>query len=100
MKNSDISLSSLIKSFGSLGKTFSKYAFLFFLLFLAAVYGFVLYRINVYVNVEPSDSVAAQARSSTPHIDQSVVTQLQNLNDNSVSVKTLFEDARSNPFQE
>lgn len=100
MKNNDINLSSLTKSFGALGQKFGRYSFLFFLLFLAAIYGFVLYRINTLAAAEPSDSATSQAISKTPRIDEKVVVQLENLKDNSVSVQTLFDEARSNPFQE
>ena len=76
MKNSDISLSSLTKSFSALGQKLNKYAFLFFLLFLAAIYGFVLFRINSLAAAEPSDDATSQAISKTPHIDENVVVLL------------------------
>ncbi|MEO6513640.1 MAG: hypothetical protein ABIR37_03045 [Candidatus Saccharimonadales bacterium] len=100
MKNSELSLSSLTKSFSAFGQKLGRYTFLLFLIFLAAIYGFVLYRINTLAAAEPTDSATSQAISKTPHIDENVVIQLENLKDNSVSVQTLFEEARSNPFQE
>jgi hypothetical protein len=100
MKNNDISLTSLTKGFSAFGQKIGKYAFLLFLLFLAAIYGFVLYRINTLAAAEPTDEVTNQAVSKAPHIDEDVVIQLENLKDNSVSVQTLFDEARSNPFQE
>lgn len=100
MKNNDLNLSSLGKSLVEFGQKLGKYAFLFFLLFLAAIYGFVLYRINTLANAEPTEAATNQVISKTPHIDKTVVTQLENLKDNSVSVQTLFDDARDNPFHE
>lgn len=74
--------------------------FLFFLL-LAATYGFLLFRISVLNNAEPSASDTTQTQvAPVPHIDKSVVSQLQQLQDNSVSVQALFNQARVNPFQE
>src|SRR4051812_45969164 len=79
-----------------------RYAPILFCVFLALVYGFVVYRVQVLNSSEPSASdVATQSRTaSVPHIDPTVLSQLQKLQDNSVSVQTLFNESRSNPFQE
>lgn len=78
-----------------------RYAALIFFLLLACVYGFVLLRINALSDVPASTSTSSDVTvAPTPHIDQSVVKQLESLQDHSVSVKALFDNARSNPFQE
>ena len=100
MKNNDISLSGLGKSLSDFVNKVGKYSLLLFFIFIAAIYGFVLYRINTLANAEPTDAAITQAVNKTPRIDEHVVTQLKNLQDNSVSVKTLFDEARDNPFQE
>lgn len=82
-----------------LGKL-NRYAVVLFLLLVALVYGFLMMRIQSLQNVQPSNTPVRGTVVATPHIDQSVVDQLQQLQDNSVSVKSLFDQARSNPFQE
>lgn len=79
-----------------------QFAFVLFVLLLAAVYGFVLLRVQTLSNIQPSDSeVNTQVQASaTPHVNPTTVQQMQTLQDNSVSVRTLFNQARSNPFQE
>lgn len=79
-----------------------RYAPVLFCLFFLLIYGFVVYRVQVLNSSEPSAAdVATQSRTaSVPHIDPKVLVQLQQLQDNSVSVKTLFSNSRSNPFQE
>lgn len=79
-----------------------RYRVMIFVLFVVLVYGFVVYRINTLSGVEPSQTdISAQSDPiRTAHVDKSVITQLQSLQDNSVSVKALFDQARSNPFQE
>lgn len=99
MKNNDLHLASLGKGFVDFGRKLGSYAFVFFLLFLAVIYGFILYRVNTLSTAEPTGTAVTQA-NQTPHIDKQVVSQLQDLKDNSVSVQTLFDEARSNPFQE
>ncbi len=79
-----------------------RYSFLIFLAFVVLLYGFVVLRINSLTTAQPSsDAVASHVQAThSLHIDKSVVNQLQSLQDNSVSVKSLFNQARDNPFQE
>ncbi len=69
---------------------------------IGGVYGFVLFTISSLGNVQPSEtSVTNEVTAiSVPKIDKAVVKQLQDLRDNSVSVQTLFNQARDNPFTE
>lgn len=91
----------MLLKLSNLGKRLRPYSLLAFLLFIALLYGFVLLRINSLSSLQPSeDAVSSQVKAAKlPHIDQSVVTQLQSLQNNSVSVQALFNQARSNPFQ-
>jgi hypothetical protein len=61
----------------------------------------VLLKINSLSNVQPSSTVVtSQVKTvAIPQIDPTVVKQIQNLQDNSVSVQALFNQARTNPFQ-
>ncbi len=77
------------------------YGFIIFVVFVATLYAFVLLRVSSLSNTQPSASaVSSQVQAAQiPHIDQSLVNQLQSLQNNSVSVQALFNQARSNPFQ-
>ena len=79
-----------------------KYAVIGFLGLVIVLYGFIVFRINTLSNASPSTtSIDDQVKGAhVPHIDQNIVRQLQSLQDNSVSVKALFDQARANPFQE
>ena len=79
-----------------------RYSFIIFVAFVALLYGFLLFRVNSLSSEQPSQiAVDSQVKAAAiPHIDQKVVQQLQSLQDNSVNVKTLFNQARNNPFQE
>lgn len=78
-----------------------RYSLVLFIVLIALVYGFVLFRIKTLNDTQPSaDAIAAQVKAAqVPHIDEAAIKQLQSLQDNSVNVKTLFNEARSNPFQ-
>ncbi len=79
-----------------------RYSVLLTLLLVAATYGFLVWRIHVLANQEPSeDAVTEQVQTKKlPRIDQNAINKIQQLQDNSVDVKALFEQARNNPFQE
>ncbi|MEO6761374.1 MAG: hypothetical protein ABI220_03285 [Candidatus Saccharimonadales bacterium] len=81
---------------------FVRYRFILFIILLGIIYGFVISKIDTLVAVEPTQSAieAKVSTSTNPHIDSSVVDKITQLQDNSVNVKTLFEQARQNPFQE
>lgn len=101
MSNKKTSLAPIIDKLTATAAKFRRYSFLAFIIFVALLYGFILYRSNSLAGVQPSDSdVSSQVKAAqVPHIDQAVVSQLQSLQDNSVSVQTLFDQARSSPFQ-
>lgn len=72
-----------------------------FLLF-AAIYGYMVIKINALSNPTIDQSaVMTEVKSlPVPRIDSEAASQLLTLEDNSVSVKTLFEKSRTNPFSE
>jgi phosphatidylserine decarboxylase len=76
----------------------SAYKVFIFFLVVAALYGFIVFRVNTASNITASQADAQTA--AQPHIDQATVDKIQSLQDNSVSVQALFDQARQNPFQE
>lgn len=76
-----------------------RYRVMLFVVFVFGLYGYVVFQINQAAAAQPDAAQQTAAKSVTPHIDQTVVKQLQQLQDNSVSAKALFNEARTNPFQ-
>jgi len=78
-----------------------RYSLVLFIIFVGLVYGFLVLRINTLSNQKPTEeAINKQVKAAKiPRIDKSVVKQLESLEDNSVNVQTLFNQARSNPFQ-
>jgi hypothetical protein len=91
----------LLEKLSIILKKSRRYSLLIFLVFVGLIYGFVLFRIHSLSTAQPSETaVSSQVKAARiPRIDQSVVRQLQTLQDNSVSVQALVNQARSNPFQ-
>lgn len=79
-----------------------QYKVFIFILVLLSLYGFLVFRINVLNSKTPTDEeVSAQLeRTTKPRLDQSVKDKIQQLQDNSVEVRSLFNEARNNPFHE
>ena len=79
-----------------------RYRVLIFILLIGSVYAYMLVTISSLSNIQPSSNNVNGELSAirTPKLDQSVVKQLEALRDNSVSVKTLFQNTRDNPFHE
>lgn len=94
MKN--ISLSSLSKQLLQVLGQLGRYSVLFFVLLLAGLYAFLIFKIDQATNVQANQDTTA---ASTPHIDENLVKQLMQLKDNSVGVQALFSESRTNPFQ-
>jgi len=84
-------------------KLYSKYgghAVFGAVLLVLLVYVFVVIRINSLANAEPSLDQQNKVTSSVPHIDANTIDQIQNLENNNTDVHSLFEQSRTNPFQE
>ena len=71
-----------------------------FILIVVLIYGFLVLRINTLKNAEPSQSAIAEQTQAEPHIDPTTVNKIKQLQDDSVSVQALFNQARQDPFQE
>jgi hypothetical protein len=94
-------LKALPAQLGRVGHKVLRFLPITFFLVLAGVYGFMLLRITMLSNAQPTDSqISDRASSLSQHIDKRAVSQLQSLEDNSVNVQVLFQTARNNPFNE
>ena len=98
----DLNISSLSEKLSDALPRLKRYIPLAFLIVVVGLYGFIVYRVNTLNSAEPStEDVTAQSKTAqVPHIDPSLIQQLQSLQNNSTSVKALFDAARDNPFQE
>jgi len=102
MKEKKLNLAAVREIVGNALQKLHGYAFVIFLVFVSVLYGIIFYQINSLSNAQPSSQdISKQVKAAQlPRIDPAVVNQLQSLQDNSVNVQTLFNEARSNPFQE
>ncbi len=98
----NLSLSNLLPKIQQLLHQVLRYGWLICLVCVVGIYGFLVWRIGMLSNIQPDPAqVSAQLKTAqVPHVDQTALKKIQDLQDNSVSVQTLFNQARSNPFKE
>lgn len=79
-----------------------KYSPLMFIVALVSIYGFLVFRVNSLTSSELNEDAITEKLQTVkrPKIDQSAVEKLEQLEDSNIEVKTLFQHARENPFQE
>ncbi len=79
-----------------------KYLLVVFLLFFAGIYGFLLFRIETLANAKPDEDAILEKLKTVqrPRLDEAAAKKIQSLEDQNISVQTLFDQARQNPFAE
>lgn len=100
MKN--LNLKANLKKLINFFRGLKRYEVFLFIIFFALLYGFLIFRINRLSSMEPSDDAVSEKLQTVkrPKIDQASIDKIQQLQDQNVEVKSLFDQARSNPFAE
>ena len=77
-----------------------RYFWLILIVFFLAIYGFIILKVNSYLNNKPTPAAVSLDLKTTPQatINPKIVRQLNSLRNDSVNVKALFNQARQNPF--
>lgn len=82
---------------------FERYAVFIFLVTFLGIYIFLVHQIGSLINSEPSPQAVTETSTkpiSRLKIDKDAVSQMQQLENQNIQVKTLFNEARQNPFAE
>jgi hypothetical protein len=95
-------LSDLLIKFGPFINRVKRYLTFSVVITFLIVYAFLTYRINTLANREPSDDDVLLVLKAIPRpkVDKATVDKIQQLQDQNVEVKSLFDQARNNPFSE
>jgi hypothetical protein len=98
----DISVKSPLPALASSLRKVRPYVGVLLFLLFAIIYGYMVLSINKLSNpvIDPVEVTTEAKASPSPRLDAHAAEQLQTLKDNSVNVQTLFEQSRTNPFQE
>ena len=94
------SISKYLGPFKKILFVFNKHRFITYLVFIIILYAILIYKINglSQVTASSSNQVPTTTIATPQKINPQVLTQLQQLQNNNVSVQSLFQQARNNPF--
>jgi hypothetical protein len=91
----------VLEKLSRFGQQILRYRVVLFIALVGILYSFIVFQTYSLSNSDagsaPSDS---QTAALTPHVDKNVIDQLMSLKDNSVNVRALFNQSRTNPFSE
>lgn len=98
----DINLAGIMRGFNTALRSVKPYIGLLFFVMMALIYGFIILQINNLSGAPVDETKVTTAASSSPslHVDPTAAKQLESLKNNSTNVQTLFQDSRTNPFNE
>lgn len=79
-----------------------KYALFISILLVLGIYLFLVWQIRYYASIEPTTTDVTNKLNelNTPKLDQDAVDKILLLEDQNIDIRTLFNEARQNPFQE
>jgi len=80
---------------------FVRYAVMIFVFTIVLLFGFMTFGIAKYANLEPTESQKDDKISSlrTVKLDEKSIEKIQSLKDQNISIESLFDNGRDNPFQ-
>lgn len=98
---SSLDIKELPKKIAAMFKKVGKYGVFICVILVLATYSFLVFRIRTLATHEPDDEVVSERLDNLrrPKIDQATIDKIQQLQETNVQVKSLFDQARDNPFQ-
>lgn len=94
-------LDSLSRQFSGLKDIFVKHALIIFVFFIVGLFGFMTFNIARFANQDPTESQKDETISAvkTVKLDEKSIQKIQSLQDQNISIESLFDNGRANPFQ-
>ncbi|HEY5549980.1 MAG TPA: hypothetical protein VIK37_02140 [Candidatus Saccharimonadales bacterium] len=101
-KNLNLDLKKILPKLKKLRQKLTAHLSFILIIMVLLVYMLVVWQIKGLVTAEPSTEDESLALTSThiPKIDKKAIEQIQSLEENSPQVRSLFNEARQNPFHE
>lgn len=81
---------------------FKRFRFILTFIVFSVMYGYIMVQITAINEQQPSEKQISEkiTASPRPKIEQELVDQITSLESQNVQVKTIFNEARKNPFSE
>ena len=98
---SSLNLSAITAKLHAATEFVRKYRVALILLIIAGAFGFLIWRIGVLANAEPSQAAVDEKLNAVvrPRIDPGSIQAIEDLQSQNIDIKSYFS-SRDNPFQE
>lgn len=98
----NLEVKDIIAKLEPLVKNLRHYLVLGFILAVVMAYSFLVFRINTLASQEPDEDAVTERLKTVqrPKIDEDALSKIERLEDQNIQIRTLFQDARDNPFVE
>lgn len=95
------SIEDLKKQLSRLGSLVTRYSFIIFLVIFAGMAGFLVTRIGELSRAEPSQVEIDEKLKDIkmPKVDEEAIAKLKELEERNISIEALFDNGRTNPFE-
>lgn len=102
MKSANLDLKQIKPLFNKVSKKLSGRMVFLAIVTVLLAYIFAVWQISSLTAAEPTPEEldAALAETNIPKVNKEAVEQIQSLEESSSQIKSLFDKARNNPFQE
>lgn len=79
-----------------------RYAFIICFIVFGGMYGYIIFTAGQQAQIEPSESSVNDKykAASRPKLDEDTARKLKSLESSNIEVKSIFDEARKNPFSE
>ncbi len=97
-----INFKTIITKFQIFLSFLKKYVVFIYVVMVLLIFSFFVFRINQISSLEPTDQAVKEKLQyvQRPKIDQTVIDKIEQLKSQNVEVRSLFDKARNNPFNE
>jgi hypothetical protein len=97
-----IDKTALLEQISKLLTLIKRFRFITIFVIFSLMYGYILVQVNAINQKAPSDKQVSDKVTALPQpkIDQGLIDKITSMEEESVQVKSIFSDARKNPFAE
>jgi Tfp pilus assembly protein PilO len=98
----NIELNNIVPKLKSLSDVLRRYVVVIFIGILVIIYGFLVFKVGTVSSVNPDEEVVSQQLQDAKRlrVDQEAINKIEQLKDQNIAVRSLFEKARDNPFHD
>jgi hypothetical protein len=96
----DLNLKSIQRKLNKIFSAERRHGAFIGIIIVLLAYLFMVWKISTLAVAEPTPEQSALAETQIPKIDKKAIDQIQSLEKSNTEIRSLFDEARNNPFQE